>query len=152
LTTKGNRKQYTDLVGQHDAIRAQMKFLTESLNGFDLKPDSVETDPSRIVKTIREYSYTLRDLRAGVITHIELDERIFNLLSDSTAENLLTAEHKKIFKQIDQAINLVDEAYTKGLDTPKLKQKASEIIVVIDKIRKLIQSHTVKEDKLLELL
>ena len=148
---KGDRKEITDLIGQHDAIRAQMKFLTESLTGLDLQSDLGETDSTRIKKTIQDYSYTLRDLRAGVISHIELDERIFSSLFDRAADKRLSTEHKKILELINLAIESVDKANASQLVRDELNQHVVEITAAIGKIRRLIKSHTTKEDKLLEL-
>lgn len=144
------RKEKIDLVGQHDAIRAQMEFLVESLKGLDVPPESGQQGLQQIKKTIQGYSYTLRDLRTGVINHIELDEGIFkSILSGSVAKQLMN-EHKKIMQQIDLAIKLVDQAIEKQTATKLLSQQASEISKVIDTIQKLIRSHTAEEDKLLK--
>lgn len=148
---KGDRKEIADLIGQHDAIRAQMKFLTESLTGLDVQSDLNKTDSTRIKKTIQDYSYTLRDLRAGVISHIELDERIFSSLDDRAADKRLSTEHKKILELINLAVDSVDKANTPQLVRDELNQHVAEISTAIGKIRRLIKSHTAKEDKLLEL-
>ena len=148
---RGDRKEIADLIGQHDAIRAQMKFITESLKGLEVQSDLSETDSTRIKKTIQDYSYTLRDLRAGVISHIELDERIFRSLFDRAADKRLSTEHKKILELINLAIESVDKANTPQASRGELNQHVAEITAAIGKIRRLIKSHTSKEDKLLEL-
>lgn len=144
------RKEKIDLVGQHDAIRAQMEFLVESLKGLDVPPESGQQGLQQIKKTIQGYSYTLRDLRTGVINHIELDEGIFKSILSGSVEKQLMNEHKKIMQQIDLAIQLVDQAIEKQTATKLLSQQASEISKVIDTIQKLIRSHTAEEDKLLK--
>ncbi len=146
-----DRKEIADLMGQHDAIRAQMKFLTESLAGLDIQSDLDESDSTRIKKTIQDYSYTLRDLRAGVINHIELDERIFTSLFDRAVDKRLSTEHKKILELINLAIESVDKANTPQASRGELNHHVDEITAAIGKVRRLIKSHTSKEDKLLEL-
>lgn len=146
-----DRKEIADLIGQHDAIRAQMKFLTESLVGLDRQSDLDESDSTLIKKTIRDYSYTLRDLRAGVISHIELDELIFSSLFGRAADKRLSAEHKKILELINQAIESVDQANIPQSSGHELNQHVAGITPAIGKIRRLIKSHTSKEDRLLEL-
>ena len=146
-----DRKEIADLIGQHDAIRAQMKFLTESLTGLDVQSDLSESDSTRIKKTFQDYSYTLRDLRAGVISHITLDERIFSSLFDNAADKRLSTEHRKILELIDLAIESVDKANIPPTSRDELTRRVTEITAAIGKIRRLIKSHTSKEDKLLEL-
>ncbi len=147
---KRDKKEIADLIGQHDAIRAQMKFLTESLTGLDVQSDLSVSDSTRVKKTIQDYSYTLRDLRAGVISHIELDERIFSSLFDRAADKRLSTEHKKILELINLAIESVDKANMPQSSRDELTQRVAEITAAIGKIRRLIKSHTSKEDKLLE--
>jgi hypothetical protein len=146
------KKEIASLIGEHDAIRAQMKFLTESLKELSVAPESEEKGFESFKKSIQSYSYTLRDLRTGVINHIELDEKIFKAISPGPAEKQFNVEHKTIKQQIDQAIKLVDEEIGQQLPRETLNKRASEISKTINNIRHLIRTHTEKEDQLLKSL
>jgi hypothetical protein len=147
----GKENEIKDLFGQHDAIRAQMKFLADSLKELAIQPGPGAKKSGQVKDQIQSYCYALRDLRDGVISHIELDERIFGARSPGVSDKSLATEHKSIRKQIDHAIQLADEAIEGKLSGEELHQRASEIAEVVDKIRKLIRSHTAKEDRLLKL-
>ncbi|HEX9896213.1 MAG TPA: hypothetical protein VGA85_00935 [Dehalococcoidales bacterium] len=146
----GKEKEITDLFGQHDAIRAQMKFLTNSLKELAVQPDLGIKKSAQVKEQLQSYCYALRDLRDGVITHIELDERIFGVHSTTASDKRMETEHKSIRKQIDRAIQLADEAIDGKLSGDELNRRASEIADAVDKIRKLIGTHTAKEDSLLK--
>jgi prefoldin subunit 5 len=146
----GSNKEIADLIGQHDAIRAQMKFLTESLKELVVVPESGNKGFESFKKTIQSYSYTLRDLRTGVINHIDLDEKIFKTISPGVAEEQFNREHVTIKQQIDRAIKMVDEEIDRQLTEEELSQRVSEISKTINRIRRLIRDHTEKEDQLLK--
>ena len=146
----GRENEITDLFGQHDAIRAQMKFLTDSLKELAIQPGPEAKKPVQVKERIQSYCYALRDLRDGVISHIELDERIFGARFPVVPDKSLAAEHKNIRKQIDRAIQLADEAIENKLSGEELNQRVSEIMEAVDKIRRLIKTHTAKEDRLLK--
>lgn len=148
MTSKDNNVK--DLFGQHEAIRAQMKFLTESLEKMVIHPDSGEKERDRIIEQIQSYRHTLRDLRAGVLDHIALDERIFGIRSSKVSKKSLAKEHEDIKQQIDHVIQLADEAIEHELSGAELNRRASEITQVVNRIRELIRVHTAKEDKLLK--
>jgi hypothetical protein len=146
----GKENEITDLLGQHDAIRAQMKFLTDSLKELAIQPDSAGKKSVQVKEQMQSYLYALRDLRDGVINHIELDERIFGARSPKVSDKSLAVEHKSIRNQIDRAIQLTDEAIDGKYSEKELNQRASKIAEAVDKIRKLIGVHTAKEDRLLK--
>jgi hypothetical protein len=133
------------LIQEHEAIRAQMKFLADSLN-------SLATQSIQVRDRIRGYRWAMYDLRDGIRHHIELDERIFETLLGSTSMADLTAEHKEIQKQVDGAIWLVESAVADDLVQEELNQCASNIRKAINRICGLIEAHTAKEDGLLKLV
>jgi hypothetical protein len=146
----GKENEITDLFGQHDAIRAQMEFLTNSLKELAIQPGPGAKKSVQVKERIQSYCYALRDLRDGVISHIELDERIFGAHSPKVSDKSLATEHRNIRKQIDRAIQLADEASEGKISGAELNQRASEITETVDKIRRLIKTHTAKEDRLLK--
>lgn len=148
MTNKDN--EIKGLFGQHEAIRAQMKFLTESLKKMVIQPDSGEKGRDRIIEQIQSYRHTLRDLRAGVLDHIALDERIFGKRSSKVSNKSLAKEHEDIKQQIDYVIQVADEAIEHELSGAELNRRAAEITQIVDKIRELIRTHTAKEDRLLK--
>lgn len=145
-----NEKEIKDLLGQHDAIRAQMKFLFNSLQRLSVQSGSTSAKPAQVKEWLQNYCYALCDLRDGVINHIELDERIFKALSPNVKNKRLITEHENIKKQIDLAVQLVEDGMNTTMGIEKLHQRTSEIKAVVEKTRKLIESHTAKEDKLLK--
>ena len=148
MTSKENG--ITDLFGQHDAIRAQMKFLTDSLKELAIQSDSAGKKSVQVKEQLQSYLYALRDLRDGVINHIELDERIFGAHSPKVSDKSLAIEHKNIRNQIDRAIQLTEGAIEGKYSGEELNQRVSEIMETVDKIRRLIKNHTAKEDRLLK--
>jgi hypothetical protein len=143
-------KEMNDLFGQHDAIRAQMRFLASSLIELSGQLDS-KKKPVRLKEWLQNYCYALHDLRDGVRDHIELDERIFKALSIDVKNKRLSSEHNTIKQQIDQAVQLTEEAINAVMNVEELHQRASEIKTIVEKVRKLIDTHTAKEDELLKL-
>jgi hypothetical protein len=137
--------EMTGLIREHEAIRAQMKFLADSLN-------SLATQSIQVKDRIRGYRWALYDLRDGIRRHIELDKRIFETLLGSTSMEDLTEEHKEIQKQIDGAVWLVDSAVADELVQEELNQRASNIREAVNGICGLIEAHTAKEDRLLRLM
>ena len=147
----GKENEIKDLLGQHDAIRAQMKFLFNSLQKLAIPPNSALEKPVQVKEWLQNYCYALRDLRDGVRNHIELDERIFKALSPGIKNRGLATEHKNIQQQIDYAVQVVEQAMNTVTSIEELHQYTSEIKTFVEKIRKLVQSHTAKEDRLLKL-
>lgn len=146
----GKEKEITSLFGQHDAIRAQMKFLTNSLQELAAPPNPKTGARVQTKEWLQSYCFALRDLRDGIYDHIELDERIFKALSPEVKNKSLSIEHKNIKLQIDQAVQLVEDTMNTVITAEELQQRALEITSLVEKIRKLIQTHTTKEDKLLK--
>ena len=144
-------KEMNDLFGQHDAIRAQMRFLANSLMDLSSQLDSKVKKPVQVKEWLQNYCYALHDLRDGVRDHIELDERIFKALSIDVKNKRLSSEHNTIKLQIDQAVQLTEEAINAVMNVEELHQRALEIKTIVEKVRKLIDTHTAKEDELLKL-
>jgi hypothetical protein len=137
--------EMTGLKQEHEAIRAQMKFLADLLA-------SLATQSIQVNDRINSYRLSLYDLRDGIRHHIELDELIFRAILDRTSIEELIREHNEIQKQVGGAIRLVDSAVADELAQEELIQRVSNIGEAVNVIRGLIEAHTDKEDRLLELL
>jgi hypothetical protein len=138
-----SKKEIAGLMGEHQAIRAHMKFLINSLT-------SMAAPSSQIKDLLWSYRLGLYDFRDGIRLHIDLDERIFNALADSTSVAATMKEHEEIQKQVDEAIHLADSSVNDKLVQAELKQYASQIREAFDRICALIEAHTATEDRLLK--
>ena len=139
-----NENEMTGLMREHEAVRAHMKFLTDSLS-------SLTTQSTQVKDRIRSYRWGLHDLRDGIRRHIELDERIFKTLPGNTSVEEAMREHEEIRKQVDDATRLADNAVENELCQEELNQRALNIREAFNRMRKLIEAHTAKEDRLLKL-
>jgi len=137
--------EMTGLMQEHEAIRAHMRFLTESLS-------NLATPSIQVKDRIRSYRWGLYDFRDGIRRHIELDERIFETLLGSTAVEETLREHEEIQKQVAGAILLADNAVENELGQEELYQHILNIREAFKRICELIEAHTVKEDRLLKLV
>jgi hypothetical protein len=138
-----NKKEIAGLMGEHQAIRAHMKFLINSLT-------SMAAPSSQIKDLLWSYRMGLYDFRDGIRLHIDLDERIFKALPGSTSVAATMKEHQEIQKQVDEAIHLADSSVNDKLAQAELKQYASQIREAFDRICALIEAHTATEDRLLK--
>ncbi|MCX6012738.1 MAG: hemerythrin domain-containing protein [Chloroflexi bacterium] len=132
------------LIQEHKAIKAQMKFLTESL--ANLASQSIHLNDQ-----IKSYRLALCDFQDGLQYHIELDERIFKLILDKPSIEELIREHKQIQNQVKDIIKLVD-SFVEDLTPEELTQFDSNVRGAVNIMCKSIEAHTKKEDKLLKLV
>ena len=102
--------EMTNLMREHEAIRAHMKFLTNSLNSLAEQSSGGMEPAARVKDRIWNYRWGLYDFRDGIRRHIELDERIFETLSGSSSMGKMMREHEKILKLVDDALHLTDDA------------------------------------------
>ena len=102
------RKEITDLMWQHKAIREHMKFLTNSLSSLTTQPRTAQS--IQLKDQITLYRWRLYDFREGVRRHIDLDERIFETLLGTSVEDII-GEHETIQKQIDNGITRLAESH-----------------------------------------
>ncbi len=137
--------EMTGLMGEHEAIRAHMKFLINSLSSLAVQSIQVKDQ-------IRSYRWGLYDFRDGIRRHIELDERIFETLPGNTSVEETMREHEEIQKQADDVIRLADDAVESKLGREELNQRALDIREAFNRICELIEAHTAKEDRLLKLV
>lgn len=136
-------KERERLLGEHEGIRAHMKFIAKNLG-------NLAGQKIQIRERIWIYRWGLWDFRDAVQRHIELDERIFREFKDNALVEETMNEHDEIKKMVDDAIALANNAVEKELGREDLTQSAVNIRKIFDRIRKLIEEHTAREDIILE--
>ncbi len=136
-------KEVTRLLGEHEVLRAQMKFLADSLERLNAKSMPVK-------ERIWKYRMGLYDFREAMQKHIELDERIFESLLGGPLVEKTMKEHARIRKLVDDAIRLTEKEVAGKLGEEELQQLALNIKKAFGLIQKLIAAHMAKEDELLK--
>lgn len=140
------------LLWEHEAIRAHMRFLMNSLSSLAV-PSSRGLQPSTTIKDrIRNYRCGLRDFQDAIQRHIGLDELIFETLLENDSVREKMGEHDKIRQRVDDAMRLADRAVENDLPPEELNQCTLNIREAFQGICELIESHTAEEDRLLKLL
>jgi hemerythrin-like domain-containing protein len=147
------RKEIGDLLRQHEAIRAHMKFLTRALK--KLTAQSHQGDPAATRKTelkehIKLYRWSLYDFREAIRRHIEMDDRIFNVLLDTHLSEEMDRGHEEISRRIDKVIGLAEEAVYNNLGRKELNRSAAEIKEAVKQLCNYCESHIALEDSVLE--
>jgi hypothetical protein len=139
-----------DLTWEHQAIRKQMKFLTNSWGDLASQSSQGIAKSNKLKDQITIYRWSLYDFREAVRRHIDVDERLFENLPSSTSSEELPGEHEIIQKLLDKAISLAEDAVYNKLSEEDLNKCASDIKKAVDRISELISAHTAKEDMLLK--
>ncbi len=145
MTTSDN--EIKNLILQHQAIHAHMKFLTQALSTLSLQSNQGIAKLTPLKDRIVLYHWSLYDFREAIQRQVELDDRIF--LGSSSTEEILR-EHQKILEQIDMAIRLAENAVYNKISQAELIIYSLNIIEAVNKICDLIEQHIAKEDKLLK--
>jgi hypothetical protein len=133
------------LMGEHEVIRAQMDFLTNSLN-------NMVTGYAPVKDAITKCRYGLYDLKDGLRRHHESDERVLKSLPTKALFDDTIKEHKIIQEQIEAAIVLADRALETEPNQVELNRYARRIRDTFSRTRQFIEIHHTKEDKLLKTL
>jgi hypothetical protein len=143
-------RELKGLIEEHEAIRAQLRQLTDSLpRSFSkLSPGSSKNE---VKDFILGCQFALHDLRDGIRLHIDSDERIFKAFSLGALSESLQREHEEIKRQIDRAVQLADTPVKDVADREELNRRCSEINRAAGIVRTLVETHTAKEDTLLDL-
>ncbi len=140
----------SDLTSEHKAIREHMKFLTNSLSSLATKSSQRTSQSTQLKDQITLYRWSLYDFREAIRRHIDLDERIFEMLLSSTSVKDIMGEHETIQKQVDNAISLAENAVYNKSHREELNKCASDIKEAVNRICESIETHTAKEDRLLK--
>ncbi len=142
------KKEIADLLRQHEAIRAHMKFLTKSLSDLAIESGRGTAQSSRLKDQITLYRWSLYDFREAIQRHIELDNRILEITPGNASMAEIISEHDNIQKQMDDAIELAENAVYNKLEREEINQCALKIRETVNRICELIKAHTAKEDRL----
>ncbi len=145
MTTSDN--EIKNLIQQHQAIQAHMKFLIETLSTLSMQSNQGIEQLTPLKDRIVLYRWSLYDFREAIQRQVELDDQVF--LGSSSIEEILR-EHQKIRDQIDIAIGLTENAISNRMSQEELNICSLNIIEAVNKICKSIEQHIAKEDKLLE--
>lgn len=132
-----------ELMGEHEGIRAQMKFLVKSRENLIIQDVQVK-------ERIWCYRCGLYDFRDAIQYHLEVDEHIFKSLPGNVSTTDPTEEHEEIQRIINAFIELADSAVIDRLGQEELDQYTQKIGVALNKINELIEAHIAKENAILE--
>ena len=137
--------EINNLVQQHQAIHAHMRFLVKALGNISTPttPQTVYATPLR--ERIAVYRWSLYDFREAIQQQIELDERIFY---GSSSTKKISREHRDIQEQIDRAICLAENVAYNKINEEDLKATSTNIKEAVNKICKCIERHMTREDGL----
>jgi hypothetical protein len=138
-------RETTVLMGEHEVIRAQMDFLTTSLN-------NMVAGHAPVKDAITKCRYGLYDLKDGLRRHHESDERVLKSLSNRTLFDDTIKEHKLIQRKIEAAIVMADQALETDPNQTELNHYACRIRDIFVQTCRFIETHHAREDKLLKTL
>jgi hypothetical protein len=137
------------LMREHEAIRAHIKLLINSLGRLAAQLERRGTQCVQIRDLVCGYRWALYDFRDGILRHLELDERTFEPLSNDTAVEDLAKEHEKIREALKSAVCLADNVASSELGQEELIQFALGVKEAVDGLCEVIDAHTTREDALL---
>jgi hypothetical protein len=132
-----------ELMGEHEGIRAHMRFLVKSR-------ENLVTQDIQVKERIWSYRCGLYDFRDAVQYHLEVDERIFKSLPGNVSLMDPTEEHEEMQRVINDFIKLADSAVIDRLGQEELNQYTQKIGVAFNKIHELIEVHIAKENAILK--
>ncbi len=142
------RKEIWDLLRQHEAIRAHMRFLTRSLK--KLTAQSREGTAAELKERIMLYRWSLYDFREAIRRHIEMDDRIFSTLINDDMSVGMDREHEEISQRIEDVIALAEEAAYNKLGRRGLDRLAAQITEAVKVLCDVCQRHIAREDEILK--
>jgi hemerythrin-like domain-containing protein len=134
-------RELKEMMGEHEGIRAHMKFLLNSLEGL-------ENQPMHVKDRIWTYRWGLLDFRAAVLRHIELDKSIYKTFEKDSLVKETEGEHEEIVNRIDEVIRLANEAVDYHHPPQDLTRRAKTIRQAFEQVCTMIESHTSKEDRM----
>jgi hemerythrin-like domain-containing protein len=132
-----------ELMGEHEGIRAHMRFLAKSQNNLSVQDIQAK-------QKIWAYRCGLHDFKDEIQFHIEIDERIFHALPEGVSIQSPVEEHREILKLINELINLADNAIIDRLSFEELGEYTVKISLAVDKIFHLVEIHLKTENEILE--
>jgi len=145
---EATRKDIWDLLRQHEAIRAHMKFLARALK--KLTAQSHRGTAADLKDHITLYRWSLYDFREAIKRHIEMDDRIFNTLLSQLKSAEMDRGHEDISQRIDEVIELAENAVYHELGRQELNRSAADIKGAVRVLCDTCQTHIALEDAVLE--
>jgi hemerythrin-like domain-containing protein len=142
------KKEIWNLLRQHEAIRAHMKFLTRALK--KLTAQSHQGTAAELKDRITLYRWSLYDFREAIRRHIEMDNRIFNMLLSEGMSAEMDRGHAEISQQLDEVITLAENAVYRELSRQELNKSAADIKKAVTVLCDTCQAHIALEDGILE--
>jgi hemerythrin-like domain-containing protein len=142
------KKEILALLREHEAIRAHMKFLTRALK--KLTAQSHEGTAADLKERITLYRWSLYDFREAVHRHIEMDDRIFNVLVNQGVSTEMDRGHQEITRRLDDIIDLAENAVYNTLSLPELNKSAEDIKEAVKALCDICQAHIATEDSILK--
>jgi hypothetical protein len=136
-------KDMKELMGEHEAILAYMKYLTKSAEKL-----AGQKAPAK--ERLWNYCCALYDFKDAVWYHLEIDERVFkSVLAESYPEET-NQEHEEIQRLVNDMIALADNAAIEKLGQEELNQYCGKLGKAFDRICKLIELHIARENAILQ--
>jgi hypothetical protein len=132
-----------ELLGEHEGIRAQMRFLARSQKNLSFE-DALAKEK------IWAYHCGLHDFKEAMQFHIDIDDRIFQSLPQDISLKGPEEEHGEIQKLLNELTELADSTIIDRLDTQELSEYTEKIGLAFSKICELVEVHTRTEDRMLE--
>jgi hemerythrin-like domain-containing protein len=145
---EATRKDIWDLLRQHEAIRAHMKFLARALK--KLTAQSHRGTAADLKDHITLYRWSLYDFREAIKRHIEMDDRIFTMLINRDKSVEMDRGHDDINRRIDEVIELAENAVYHDLGRQELNRSATDIKEAVRMLCDTCQIHIAREDDILE--
>lgn len=143
------KNEISGIMGQHEAIRAQLRFLVDSLRALSLECSDTTTQFGRLQELASNSRLRLYDFRDGIENHIELDERFFEGIGDQTLVEDLLREHRECRNRVADAIRLAESLFGSEVSPETLASLSSEIRIAAEKASRSIVSHMDHEDMVL---
>jgi hemerythrin-like domain-containing protein len=145
---EATRKEIWDLLRQHEAIRAHMKFLARTLKKLTVQ--SHRGTPADLKDYITLYRWSLYDFREAIKRHIEMDDRIFASLLTGNMSAEMDLGHEDITRRIDAVIELAENAVYHELNRQEINRSAADIKLAVRTLCDTCQAHIAREDAILE--
>jgi hypothetical protein len=130
-------------LGEHEAIRAHMRFLARSQKNLSIQDIQAK-------EKIWAYRCGLHDFKDEIQFHIEVDQRIFRALPADISLTETEEEHGEILTLINELIELADSAIIDKLSMEELDEYTKKIGLAVNKIFDLVEIHLTIENDILE--
>jgi hypothetical protein len=132
-----------ELLGEHEGIRFQLNFLLRSRDKL-AKPDILTKE------RLWAYRCGLHDFQDAIQFHIELDERILQMLLGDISLKNFREEHREMQEVVADLIRLADSAVIERLEPEELQHYTEKIGLAFNKTRDLIETHIAAENAMLQ--